>query len=227
MSIAKEPPPPMSSRVTSSPPALGIPALVLAGGMSQRMGECKYLLPFGEECVLGHILEVVRSVPEISWLGVVTGHFKQEFASLLAKYDAHQIENPNYHTGEMLSSVQAGVRGLSTSERGFLLLLGDQPLIQKELLCEIIRVAITTGAPLVQPEYGSKRGHPLFFGAECIPEILALPSNSTLKHVVSRHESRRITVPITDATILQDLDTPIEYQQLLTTFIGRNLHASR
>lgn len=202
-----------------------VPALVLAGGMSERMGACKYLLPFGAESVLGHILQIASSIPEISWLGVVTGHFKQELAPLLTKYHAQEVENPFYRTGEMLSSVQAGVRALPANATGFLLLLGDQPLIDSELLRKILRVAEETRAPIVQPQCENRRGHPIYFDSGCIAEILALPPDATLKHVVSRHESQRRTVPLTDAHILQDIDTQSEYLQLLSTFIGRKPHA--
>lgn len=205
----------------------GIVALVLAGGMSERMGACKYLLPFGEESVLGHILGVVASVPEISWLGVVTGHFKQELAPVLQNYRATEIENPDYRMGEMLSSVQAGVRALPKGATGLLLLLGDQPLITPELLRQILQVAEETKAPLVQPQWEGKRGHPIFIASECFAEIRELPPDATLKCVVSRREAQRRFVSISDASILQDIDTPTEYQNLLSLFIGRSLHVSR
>lgn len=195
-----------------------LPAIILAAGMSQRMGTCKQLLPFNGKPLLAHLLEVLQSIPEISPVFVVTGHFKEEISPLLNVYKATAVHNPNYAEEGMLSSIQIGVANLPADCKGFLLLLGDQPFLTTEVLNALITASKTSKAPTIQPEYAGKRGHPILFRASCIPEILALPADATLKTLMARHSENRHTIPVSHSEILADIDTPEEYADALKQF---------
>jgi molybdenum cofactor cytidylyltransferase len=193
------------------------PALILAAGMSSRMNFCKYLLPYRRTTVLGSILQTVADTEEIAPIFVVTGHFQQEITPLLNEYSAIGIHNEDYQFGEMFSSIQAGVRAIPSRSQGLLLLLGDQPFITIALLKALLHTAQETGAPIVQPLCNGRKGHPLYLSEECLNEIRELPTNSTLKTVVSLHSSAVVTVPVEDARILQDIDTQEDYLHLIAS----------
>ncbi len=192
-----------------------IPAILLTAGKSERMGTCKQLLPFQGKPLLAHLLDTLTSVPEISPIVVVTGHFKEELAPLLGEYNAIAVPNPDYAEGGMLSSIQAGVRALPAGCSGFLLLLGDQPFVTSEVLNALIAASQAHNAPIFQPSYEGRRGHPVLFRASCIPEILALPTTATLKTLTTRHSNTIQTVPLSQPALLRDIDTPEEYQAAL------------
>ena len=99
-----------------------VAGIVLAAGMSTRMGSFKQLLPLGGRTVIEVVVEKVRS--RIDRVLVVLGYRGDEIAAVLARYPVECVHNPEYRTG-MLSSVKCGLR--STSAAGYMVFLGDQP----------------------------------------------------------------------------------------------------
>src|SRR2546423_12290268 len=88
-----------------------ISAVVLAAGLSRRMGRSKPLLELNGRTVIEHVLERVRAVEEVSPIVVVTGHAGERVAAVVRPQPVEIVYNTNYEKGEMLSSVQAGLRG--------------------------------------------------------------------------------------------------------------------
>ncbi len=195
-----------------------LPAIILAAGMSQRMGTCKQTLLFDGKPLLAHLLEVLQSVAEVSPVFVVTGRYWEEIAPILEAYKAVVVHNSDYEAGGMLSSIQTGVAALPTNCQGFLLLLGDQPFVTSKVLKALIEAQKSSEASIVQTAYEGKRGHPILFRASCIPEILALPPDATLKTLMTRHAEDTLAVPVSRPTILADIDTPAEYAEATRLF---------
>lgn len=194
-----------------------VAALVLAAGMSQRMGRLKPLLPFGDRPMLARVLECVQAVESISPILVVTGHRAQEIEHAVQDYNVIWTHNAGYADG-MLSSVQCGIQALPKQGDAFFLLLGDQPGVHPDTLRALLQTWMATHAPIVLPTYEGKRGHPILLSAHLIPEILALPPEATLKTVVERHSMATQQVAVADPAILMDVDTPEDYQRALSAF---------
>jgi molybdenum cofactor cytidylyltransferase len=190
-------------------------AIVLAAGMSKRMGQFKPLLPFGDRPMLVRVLEALQTAG-IETIVVVTGHQRQRIEDAVSALNVQCIHNAQYATGEMLSSVQTGVRALSASH-DFLLVLGDQPAVQVSTIKVLWqRRQEQPDAKIVLPTYRARRGHPLIFHSSCVPEILELAPHETLKTIVQRHAAHTIEVPVEDAAIREDVDTPEDYQRALS-----------
>lgn len=201
---------------------MGVAAVVLAAGMSTRMGQIKMLLPFGDKPVLARVLDNLIFVRDISPIIVITGHAEQEILPVLCVYkDVQTVPNPDYATGEMLSSVQVGVRALPADCAAFFLVLGDQPMVCPETLIALTDAWSVTHAPIILPTYKGRRGHPILFAAACVSEILSLPSDATLRDVVTRYRKERHEVPVPDAAVIADLDTPEDYEHALRAWQAR------
>jgi nicotine blue oxidoreductase len=65
-----------------------------------------------------------------------------------------------------------------------------------------------SGAPVVVPRYGTRRGHPVLFAAALFDELRAAPLDVGARAVVRAHAAERLEVPVADAAILDDIDTP-------------------
>jgi molybdenum cofactor cytidylyltransferase len=91
-----------------------ITALILAAGQSKRMGQPKMLLPWGETTVLGQVIETVQRAG-IGDILVVTGGAREQVESLVAGYGLRTVHNAEAERGEMLSSLQTGLRSLAPS----------------------------------------------------------------------------------------------------------------
>ncbi len=108
-------------------------AVVLAAGMSSRMGQLKVLLPWvGGKTILEHILAQL-TLARVSQVTVVTGNQADEVKRLALKAGAKVTHNKHFSTGEMLSSLKAGLRAMPDHISAVLVVLGDQPTIQPKI----------------------------------------------------------------------------------------------
>ena len=176
--------------------------VILAAGLSTRMGRWKMVLPYGDSTVIetaaAHALSAVRRVI------LVTGFRADEIEAVFAgNPEVITCRNDEYRRG-MFSSVRTGAAAV-TSER-FFLFPGDMPGIAPGTYTQLLRAE---GAPVVLPEYGGKSGHPVLLAGSVGKAILNEPSDSNLKRVLERFPSVR--VPVKDENILNDIDTPKDY----------------
>ena len=191
-------------------------AIVLAAGLSSRMRDFKPLLPFDGSPMLWRVIDSLQN-GGVSLVIVVTGHRREDVESAVCGLDVQCVFNPQFASGEMLSSVQTGVRALQTKS-DFLLALGDQPAVRPQTIKVLLRQV--GEHKIVLPTYNQRRGHPLCFHRSLAAEILALAEKETLKTVVRRHSSQTLQVPVQDEAILHDVDTPADYELALRTWRG-------
>lgn len=193
-----------------------ISGIVLAAGLSTRMGRPKQLLPFGQHTVIAQVVAVLQE-SGLDEIVVVTGHERRAIEAALANRPARCVFNPDFAEGEMVSSVQVGLRAASPEARAALIALGDQPHIEPEVVRRLIAAYRQTGASIVMPTHGGRRGHPIVIDRSLWPEVLALPWNDNLRMVVRAHSEEILHVPVETAAVLRDLDTPEDYEELRGT----------
>ena len=72
-----------------------------------------------------------------------------------------------------------------------------------------------TGAPLIIPQSGGRRGHPVIAARPVLDEIARLPAEASPKDVIRAHSDETVFVKVEDPGILRDVDTPGEYERLV------------
>ena len=70
-------------------------AIVLAAGLSRRMGRFKLTLPWGDRTVIGQVVATLEAA-DVNEIIIVTGHRADEVAAALADTTAHAVHNPDY-----------------------------------------------------------------------------------------------------------------------------------
>ena len=194
-------------------PRPNIAAVVLAAGLSKRMGAFKPLLPLGGKALVVHVIETLKAVDEIQTILVVTGHGERRLRAALQAAAVSCVHNAGYAAGEMLSSVQTGLRALPSDVEAVVLALGDQPAVQPETVRRLVRIWLEQRPPLALPVFHGRRGHPVLLCMSLRPEILALPENATLRTVVHRHLGEAVQIAVDDSAVIADVDTPQDYQR--------------
>jgi len=187
-----------------------ISAVILAAGKSERMGRAKMGLLWGTTTVLGQVIRVLNSAG-VSDILAVSGAARDAVQESCRLEGAREVFNESFADGEMLSSIQAGLRALTPKTRAALIVLGDQPQIQASTVDRVLRAYEDSGARLVAPSYNMRRGHPWLVDRALWEELLRLGPGETARGFLSRHGSAIRYVEIESPTVVEDLDTPDDY----------------
>jgi molybdenum cofactor cytidylyltransferase len=129
------------------------------------MGRFKLTLPWGGSTVIGQVVATLETAG-LHEIFAVTGHRAEEVAAVLADTAAATVFNPDYATGEMLSSIQVGLRalgsGVSMTGQAALLCLSDQPQMEVAAVCAVLTAGQAIGwGRIVVPSYQMRAGHPI------------------------------------------------------------------
>lgn len=189
-----------------------IGAIVLAAGLSRRMGQPKLVLPWGNTTIIGQVVDVLlRS--DVKPVVVVTGGAHEKVAEALNGITVKLVFNERYQEDQMTFSLQAGIQALSGKSKAVLVVLGDQPQIKEHIVRAVMDEYRISEAPLIVPSYQMRRGHPWLVERSLWPELLAIRPPQTLRDFLSNRASQIHYLNVNTITVLQDLDTPEDYQQ--------------
>jgi len=187
-------------------------AIVLAAGLSSRMGTQKLLLPFGGATVIGHIVDQLLG-SALDEVVVVVGHEGERVAEAVASRHMRVVTNPDYADG-MLSTVRCGLRALGPCD-GILVALGDQPAITSALVDELVGAFARVGKGILVPLQGGRRGHPILFADRYRDEVLTRYDDVGLRGLLSAHADDVCELAVSSAAVLSDMDYPEDYQREL------------
>jgi len=193
-----------------------ISAIILAAGESKRMGQQKLLMRWGEKNVIQHVVSVFTEAG-VDDILVVTGSHRSEVEASLSQlnknYPVRNAFNENFSAGDMLSSIQCGLRDLiEKGSTAALIALGDQPQVREGSVRRVCETFKETGSPLVVPSYQMRRGHPWLVARSLWGEILAMRAPQTPRDFLNSHAEQIKYVEVDDEGILADLDTLEQYQ---------------
>ena len=190
--------------------------LLLAAGLSRRMGEFKPLMRFeGKtllECSIDSMLEGgAESVV------VVLGYRAEEVQAVLrGAYGPERLRlayNSAYETTDMLASIKIGIRALPPLD-AFLLLPGDMPAVGRDTFHALQEVMRKTGAKVVFPTVEGHRKHPPLISGACARDILSYIGGGGLRGMWQNYAGEIAEVAVTDEGCLMDADTMDDFRRL-------------
>jgi molybdenum cofactor cytidylyltransferase len=187
-----------------------ISAIVLAAGLSSRMGRPKMTLPWGNTTVLGQVLQVL-SASGLDEILVVTGGAHEAVEAICDPAGVRTVHNREYTTGEMLSSLQLGLLSVSPGTDTAMIVLGDQPGIQEQVVAALVRSYKDTGISLIMPSFQRRRGHPWLVARELWPRLLEMRPPETPRDFLNRRSGVIHYVAVNTPSIVEDIDNPEEY----------------
>lgn len=191
-----------------------ITAIVLAAGLSTRMGSPKMLLAWQGSTVLETVLKNVTESP-IDDVILVYGAWKNEILKISGIFPIQSVYNPDFSNGSMLVSLQTGLRHIHEPSDGFMIILGDQPMLSRSIIEKLILDFRSTGKKLLLPSFNYRRGHPWLIDISLKNEILGIEEPRTLRDFLKSHETDIYYSVVDDPNILTDLDTPEDYQKYI------------
>lgn len=177
------------------------------------MGRAKQLLPFGRSSV---IEQVVSNALESNLREtiVVLGHQAKRIAARLKKWPVRTVLNPDYREG-MSSSIKCGLSQVAEGTEALMILLGDQPLVSREIINRLLIEFDKHQRGIVVPVYQGRRGHPVIFSIKYKPELLRLEGDQGARQIIQSHPEDVLEVAFDTADILTDIDDEADYRSLL------------
>jgi molybdenum cofactor cytidylyltransferase len=187
-------------------PIDGFVAVVLAAGLSGRMGRNKLLMEVAGRPMIRHVVETVRSaVPDVF---VVTGHQGERVREALARLPVTTLDiDPAMGQGPTIAVALDQV----SSERGVLVCVGDQPrLTEREISGLVAAFLATDRSRAIVPTRRGRRGFPIIVPPEFDTSDLDLSADD----VVASHPSRIAGFETRNPVYESSVDTPRDYRDL-------------
>jgi molybdenum cofactor cytidylyltransferase len=179
--------------------------ILLAAGAGTRFGGGKLLAPLhGQPLVLHALATLQGAVDEV--IAVVR---PGDDALHLALRDAGaRLLTCERAAGGMGFSLACAARAVP-AQRAVLVALGDMPGIAVATMRQV-RATLDAGADIAVPAHQGRRGHPVGFASHFLPELAALDADQGARALLRRHAERMTEIPVDDAGILTDIDTPAD-----------------
>lgn len=188
-------------------------AVIVAAGMSSRMGAFKPMLNIGSLSVVQHVITTFRQAG-VEQIVVVTGHNAAQLETHLADSGVLFLHNEHYQTTQMFDSAKIGLSYLKETCDRVLFTPVDIPLFSPETVQKLV----ASGTELASPLCNGKQGHPLMLSSRLIDLILKDSGEGGLKGAVARLNVPMTHVKVDDSGVLHDADTPEEFQVLLAQY---------
>lgn len=191
--------------------------IILAAGLSSRMGEFKPLLKFKEKTMIEHSVDSMLNAG-VNKVIVVLGYRASEIEVLLRnKYNSLRllvVQNNNYAETDMLASVKIGISALNTCD-AFYLLPGDMPAVHSKTFLAVKETMLRTQAMVVFPTVDGYIKHPPLISWKCIDYILKFQGEGGLREIWKQFEHQIEKVSVEDYGCTLDADTKEDYNNML------------
>jgi molybdenum cofactor cytidylyltransferase len=204
-----------------------VSAVVLAAGMSTRMGRNKLLLRFRDKPLIVHAVDTLLAA-KVDEVNVVVGHESEKVWDQLEAYVSQVsnraqggrvrlVENPDYRDG-LSTSVRTGVQAVSSEAKAIMIYLADQPLLEPDDVDRIIAafaVAKEKNKTIVVPFFKGERGNPVILDASLRDSILGIAGDVGCKGVIKRYPEKVYAIEMENDHVVRDVDDVQAYERLL------------
>ncbi|MBQ1236497.1 MAG: NTP transferase domain-containing protein [Oscillospiraceae bacterium] len=185
-------------------------AIIVAAGMSSRMGEFKPMLNIGSISIAQRIVANFHQAG-VDRIVMITGFNATTLERHLSGNGIIFLRNENYETTQMFDSAKIGLEYLKDKCDRILFTPVDIPLFTSAT----VKTLVDSGAELACPVCQGQQGHPLLIASRLVDSILADSGEGGLQGAISRCGSPMQKIEVEDAGILHDADTPEDYRALL------------
>lgn len=190
-----------------------IGAIILAAGLSSRMGDFKILLPWiDNQPILTHVVSKYVAL-NINPIIIVTGRDAERVHETVDGLPVECIHNPDYATGEILSSVKAGLRAMPYDVVATFINPADMPRIPQAIIQTM--VDSYQAQQILAPRFEGQRGHPILLDRAFWNAMLNLPAEGAPRDVINANKAALQFIETDDDGVIVDIDTPETYQREL------------
>ena len=195
---------------------MGLAGVVLAAGASERMGRPKALLDFRGQPFAVRILEAFEAL-DIKSRVVVLGPDAPRVRPALATHECAIVENPDVASGA-IGSLRAVLAALAPVRPSAIVAWPvDLPHVRVATVERLLETYRRSGPIAVVPSFAERRGHPVIWDQALFAELAtsAAATRHGARAVLVAHEADLVTVAVDDPAVIDDLNTPEDYERLV------------
>jgi CTP:molybdopterin cytidylyltransferase MocA len=186
-----------------------ISSIVLAAGMSTRMGEPKQLLDWGGEPLLAYQVRQLREAG-CDEVIVVLGYRSDDIHRAIRRSECRVMLNPRYQMGRA-GSLRIGAKAVDRDAEAIVIINVDQPR-SADRIRELVERHDQQFAA-TRPACDGHAGHPLVVSGWLRPELLeASEEQEGLRGIIRRHQDQLQEIP-SDSGCLLDINTRADYEE--------------
>jgi xanthine dehydrogenase accessory factor len=194
-------------RTRKAAPRIG--GVVLAAGLSSRMGHNKLATDVGGKPLVRHAVEAALG-GGLDPVLVVTGHDGGAIEKACAGLAVTFVHNENFADG-LSTSLRRGLEAIPGDCDGAMVILGDMPGVTAELVAQV-RAGFdpAKGRAICIATAKGQHGHPVLWARKFFPEIAALTGDMGARALLDRHAEEICEIPASGDGPLTDIDTPAD-----------------
>jgi molybdenum cofactor cytidylyltransferase len=109
--------------------------------------------------------------------------------------------------GQSTSAI-AGLWAIDPKSVGALFLVGDEPMVQHELINSLVERFKTTNALIVAPSFRGQTRNPVLFRRDLFPELLQLTGDRCGQGLIEKYRKKTSLVEWNDELSFKDINIP-------------------
>ena len=198
-----------------------IAGIVLAAGESSRFGRIKQLLNWKGQPFVRVVAKTALEAG-LSPVIVMTGANAEKVEAVISDLNVIIVRNKEWKSGQG-SSIREGITSLPKIHGGVwegigvggaVFLLADQPQVGTSIIHALKEKHAAGLYPIVAPMILDRRGNPVLFDQVTIDDLTNIEGDTGGRAIFHKHKVEYL--PWHDDSLLLDVDTPEDYQRLIS-----------
>jgi molybdenum cofactor cytidylyltransferase len=183
--------------------------VVLAAGISSRMGFPKALIPIGSSFFLLTVYEKLVSAGVSPVHIVINKGLRGSLDAQVARFpEADFVLNQEPALGQ-IHSLELGLKAAGAGgAKAAVVTLVDMAFVQAETVQLLVDAVDVSPEKIIVPRSDGKHGHPMIVPASRFADFSGLPAGKSARDVLHEHADWIEYVDVADQNILLDVDTP-------------------
>lgn len=187
-----------------------ISIIILAAGMSTRMGRNKLTLSLKNKTI---IEEVIHNCKESKANEIILVYKDKAVYEKGMFKNMKCVFNKDYEKGQS-TSVKAGLEYIDHESEGVLFVLGDMPFISSVVINRLIDEFKKNEKSIIVPTYEGKRGNPVLFHRKWIKDICNVKGDKGGRQIIELNSEKVKYVEFNDKYLNLDIDTINDYKKI-------------
>jgi molybdenum cofactor cytidylyltransferase len=188
---------------------LTLDCVIMAAGLSKRMGKNKLMLKINEKTIIENFL---NNLPFEKFRKINMVYFDENVRDKCSDYKIHFIKNNVPEKGKGYT-IFLGQKNSMNSD-GTMYFVADQPFLTKNTILKLIDEFLNFSDKIIIPKVKHKTFNPVIYPSFCYNDLLKIGEDRGGKSILKKYESQIKLVEFENEMEFTDIDTQEEYDKI-------------